>query len=57
MAHLVKTSYGRVYRILGGPYTGNNGTFYVVEDVHDGIIDLKSKGIVDGLEDAGEGDE
>jgi hypothetical protein len=45
------TTYGRVYEVLCGPHVGNNGSLYVVRDVDDGIIEFKSEGLLQGLEE------
>jgi hypothetical protein len=48
---IVKTSYGREYEILAGPFIGNNGTFYVTASLDDGIIELKQAGVIAPLEE------
>jgi hypothetical protein len=46
----VRSSNHRVYEVLSGPWTGNNGKFFVVRDEDDDNIELKSAGIIAGME-------
>lgn len=48
----VKTQYPRVYEVLGGPFEGNNGSWYVVLDETDGRVELKRTDLIDKLEEA-----
>lgn len=45
----LRTSNDRTYEVLGGPYSGNNGTLYVVREEQDDIIELKSDGVLKGM--------
>lgn len=45
----LSTSAGRTYELLGGPFKGNNGTFYVLKDWHDDEIILMHANQVESL--------
>lgn len=46
----VRSSNHRVYEVLAGPFTGNNGSFFVVREEDEDHIELKSTGIIAGME-------
>jgi hypothetical protein len=46
----VRSSNHRGYEVLAGPFKGNNGSFFVVRDEDDDHIELKSAGIIAGME-------
>lgn len=40
------TSNDREYVVLGGPFSGNNGSFYVTKN-DEGIVEFKTPGLLD----------
>lgn len=45
----VVTSNDREYEVLGGPFSGNNGTFLVTKN-DEGIVELKTPGLLETFE-------
>jgi hypothetical protein len=50
-ARRVRTQYPRVYEVLAGPFEGANGSWYVVRDEDNNMIEMKRTALIDKLEE------
>jgi hypothetical protein len=44
------TSHGHKYEVVSGPHKGNNGVFYLVNDLTDGNVELKGTGLLEAMD-------
>lgn len=44
------TSMGHKYEVISGPHKGNNGVNYLVRDLTDGNVELKSAGLLEAFQ-------
>ncbi len=50
-----KTTYGRKYIVLGGPWGDNRAVWYSVMDEHDDVVALQTERSLEGMQRLGKG--